>query len=244
MFEKDIDRDGQFKLYIQIYGVIRRMIEEGEWQPNSMIPSEDELSKIFGVSKTTLRLALSILSQEGYLRRQQGKGTFVKSPVPDSGLTMITRVSDSLFKDETFNTREILESGICMSDEEVQERLSYKGEIFYIQCKNSRNNMPICVEELYVPIVYFQGVADEVICDLSFFDLIKKRSMRKIYRITQAVQISRVKEDIAKLLKINMDDPALLINKVFHDVEDKVIAYIRLYGNSIYKLEFDLVSIR
>lgn len=130
MFDKDIDRDGQFKLYIQIYGVIRRMIEEGKWQPNSMLPSEDELSKSFGVSKTTIRLAPSVLSQEGYLKRQQGKGTFVKSPIPDSGLTMITRISDSLFKDDIYDEREVLESGIYKPDKKSNNVLVLMDKFF------------------------------------------------------------------------------------------------------------------
>lgn len=244
MIDKDIDRDGQFKLYIQIYGVIRRMIEEGEWQPNSMIPSEEELSKMFGVSKTTIRLALSVLSQEGYLRRQQGRGTFVKSPIPNSGLTMITRVSDSSYKDDICNEREVLESGICSYDEEIQQLLNIKGQIFYARCRNAKNNVPIYVEDLYVPLVYFQAIAEEVVSSPSFFDLIKKRSLRKIYRITQAIQIVSMKEVIASLLKTNTGSPALLMNKIFYDVEDKPIAYIRLYGSDKYRVETDLVTIR
>lgn len=244
MFDINIDRDGQFKLYIQIYGVIRRMIENGEWQPNSMIPSEEELSKLFRVSKTTIRLALSVLSQEGYLRRQQGKGTFVKSPIPNSGLTMITRISDSSLKDGKNSEREVLESGICQYEQEIQQRLNFKDQIFYIRCRNSKNNLPISIEELYVPLVYFQGVSEEVISSVCFLDFIKKRSLRKIYRITQTTQILSVKEDIAKLLKTNIGAPALLINKIFYDVEDNPIAYIRLYGTDKYITRTDLVSIR
>lgn len=104
------------------------------------------------------------------------------------------------------------------------------------------NNSPIYVEELYVPLIYFQGVAEEVVSGFSFFDLIKKRSLRKIHRITQAIQIVSVEEDIAMLLKTDKGASALLINKIFHDVEDKPIAYIRLYGIGKYRL--DLVSLR
>ncbi len=240
----DIDRDGQFKLYLQIYGVIRRMIENGEWQPNSVIPSEEELSKLFGVSKTTIRHALSVLSLEGYVRRQQGKGTFVKSPLPDSGLTMITRISNSSLKDGKSSEREVLESGICQHDKEIQQCLNFKDQIFYIRCRNSKNDLPIYIEELYFPLVYFQGISEEVVSSVCFLDFIKKRSLRKIYRIAQTIQILLMKEDIAKLLKTNTGDPVLLINKIFYDHKDNSIAYIRLYGTDKYITRTDFFSIR
>ncbi len=41
------------------------------------LPSEPKLARDLGVSRTTLRLAIEVLTREGLLSRQQGKGTFV-----------------------------------------------------------------------------------------------------------------------------------------------------------------------
>lgn len=228
--EKDIDRDGQFKLYVQIYGIIRRMIEKGEWQPSSIIPSEDELCRFFAVSKTTVRLALADLVREGYLRKQQGKGTFVKSPVPNAGLSMITRVSDTAPCDEACGERESLEAEVMDFDKEINDVLQFTGPVFHAQCRHSDNGKPACIEELFAPLVYFPGIEGENICGTSFFDLIRKRSIRKLHKIRQTIEVARADDGVAGLLKIGEGEPTLLMHRLFIDVEDKRISYMRLYG--------------
>lgn len=232
MIENDIDRDGQHKLYVQIYGVIRRMIEEGEWPPSSLIPSEDELVKMFAVSKTTVRLALSDLARDGYLSRHQGKGTFVKCPLPISGITMKTRLSDAIMRDRIGGIGESLESGIISPEPEILKYLDYDGTIFYSRCRISEFDEPVCIEELFVPLVYFPGIQGEEICDASFFGLVRERSLRKLTRIVQTIEVALLNAEKATLLNVDERQPALLMHRVFIDAEGKSVAYIRLYGRS------------
>jgi len=242
---KDIDRDGQFKLYVQIYGVIRRMIEEGEWTPGSMIPSEDELCKIFLVSKTTIRLALADLVREGYLRRQQGKGTFVKSPVPNSGITMVTRVSEAIDADGFSGGRESLETGTLRPDEEISGILDFNGPVFYAKCRNIYDHEPTSIEELFVPLMYFPGIEGEDFCEASFFGIVRRRSLRKLDRIAQTIEAVHLKNDITALMEADSDEPALLLQRVFIDAEGKPIAYMRLFGRAGYycfKVEFESIK--
>ena len=65
---------------------IRVLIEADSLQPGDKIPTEQELMKIFKVSRTSVREALSVLRQEGVVEIVQGKGTFLKkhyTPMPD-----------------------------------------------------------------------------------------------------------------------------------------------------------------
>src|SRR4030043_2055345 len=92
--ERTIDRESKLKLYVQIYTIIKEKIESGEWPVGTQIPTEDELCKTYDVSKVTVREAIQELVREGYLKRQQGKGTFVLYSVPHLGLVMRTRLTD------------------------------------------------------------------------------------------------------------------------------------------------------
>lgn len=64
-------------LYKRIEQYITDQIQKGNWQPGTRIPSENELSEQFGVSRITIKNALSELVNLGIVYRQQGKGTFV-----------------------------------------------------------------------------------------------------------------------------------------------------------------------
>src|ERR1700719_3847253 len=72
-----LDRTGNIPLVYQLGEAIRDKIVRGEYGLGEPIPTEDQLQSFYGVSRTTVRLALAKLVNEGYIRRQQGKGTYV-----------------------------------------------------------------------------------------------------------------------------------------------------------------------
>src|ERR1700684_393609 len=64
--------------YAQVVDEIKRRIEQGEYEPGSLLPSEHQLGQDFGVSRPTIVKALSALRQENWIETQQGKGSFVR----------------------------------------------------------------------------------------------------------------------------------------------------------------------
>jgi len=64
-------------LYLQIYTALKQRIESGEWNYGAMLPSENELSEQYGISRGTVRQVLAKLEEDGLIRREQGKGTFI-----------------------------------------------------------------------------------------------------------------------------------------------------------------------
>src|SRR3954453_6931547 len=97
-----LDRDASIPLYLQLAGLLRNRIERGEWRAGQKIPSENELNRLYGVSRMTApevfrqagqaktlflglgrmtaRQVPAQLVNENLLFRVQGKGTFVAHP--------------------------------------------------------------------------------------------------------------------------------------------------------------------
>ena len=63
--------------YYKIYEELLKEIENGIYEEYSLFPSDTELVKRFQVSRGTVREAIKLLFRQGYLVREQGKGTFV-----------------------------------------------------------------------------------------------------------------------------------------------------------------------
>ena len=68
-------------MYMQLCDLIKKQITRKGVQPGGPLPSETELMAQYGVSRTTVRLAVDRLVQTGVAVRVQGKGTFVAGPV-------------------------------------------------------------------------------------------------------------------------------------------------------------------
>ena len=64
-------------LHIVISEQLKQKIETGHYAPGQRLPSEFDLGELFGVSRTTIRKAISNLIQQGLVSSQQGKGSFV-----------------------------------------------------------------------------------------------------------------------------------------------------------------------
>ena len=67
-------------LYIQLYNRLRIDIENGVYSPGERLPSEVELEAKYNTSRITIRKAISLLANDGYVSVRQGLGTIVASP--------------------------------------------------------------------------------------------------------------------------------------------------------------------
>lgn len=67
--------DSPVPYYSQLASIILRQIEAGVLIPNDRLPSEQELEKTYGVSRTVVRHALNTLAAQRMVYRRKGKGT-------------------------------------------------------------------------------------------------------------------------------------------------------------------------
>src|SRR6266542_6099740 len=83
-----LDRTAMEPLHEQLYRQIRDELKSGKFSDaSSRLPSTRALATDQGLSRSTVRLALSKLHAEGYLRSKPGSGTFVANVLPESFLT-------------------------------------------------------------------------------------------------------------------------------------------------------------
>lgn len=86
--------------YIFIYNEISKQIKSGDILPNTLLPSENELTEIYDTSRETIRKALNLLSQNGYIQKIRGKGSVVidvnKFDFPVSGLVSFKEIAQKL----------------------------------------------------------------------------------------------------------------------------------------------------
>lgn len=87
-------------------------INTGVYPNGTLLPTEEQLTEIFGVSRQTVRKALSILEDKGIIEKKQGSGSLVKTrnPAADSGkvYVIVTYIDDYIFPGQLRGVEEVL----------------------------------------------------------------------------------------------------------------------------------------
>jgi len=87
---------GPVPLWFQIADRLRVAIEQGRFVTGDRLPSEAELNRRFGVSRTTARAALDRLENEGRISRRSGKGSVVLPPRVDQPLNVLRSFGEDM----------------------------------------------------------------------------------------------------------------------------------------------------
>lgn len=244
--EKTVDRGSKEKLYVQIYSIILGKIDSGAWLAGTQIPSEDELCRIYDVSKVTVREAIQELVREGYLKRQQGKGTFVIYTMPHlGGIVMRTRLSeDDVYGEEVTVRKEIVERGVREAADDIKNYLKTEEEIYYIRCRKVVDEESYH-EEFFVPLFILPGIDREDLSAKSLYELIEEKGTKKIFHVRQTMELTRLNEDTAGTLAIAEGSPALIISRILSSSDESPIAFTRLIGSGKkirFQMEFERIK--
>lgn len=205
---------------------MKKKIEKNEWELGSQIPTEEELCKIYGVSRSTVRTAISELVREGYLTRQQGKGTFVKKQMSDE-LSMLTSFRELMLEPGISFSTKILAQTTMMPTGDLSTILNIPPDkhSIYIKRVTIVEGRPLIIQELYIPIYVCPQLLEENIVNNSLFGLFKKYKIN-ITLIKNNFGITHVSPGDAKLFSLAKGSPVLLLEQIFFSGETQVM-YMR-----------------
>ncbi|MCG2722378.1 MAG: GntR family transcriptional regulator [Thermodesulfovibrionales bacterium] len=220
-----IDRDDHQKLYLQVYGIIKKKIETNEWQVGSQIPTEGELCKMFNVSRATVRTAVLELTRQGYLKRQQGKGTFIKRNAFSEGFPMHASMKELLLDYDAEPTSEVLVRTVMMPVDGLDLKLDITPDkhIIYIKKLWKVREESVILQEIYVPYHVCPLLLEDDIEHRSLFDLFGKKYGIRITRVRNYIDITHLTEEQSGSIGAN-ELPALLLTQEFYS-GDTIVAY-------------------
>lgn len=223
-----IDRENHQKLYVQLSDIIKKKIATDEWPVGSQIPTEDELCKIYNVSRATVRNAVLELSRQGYLKRQQGKGTFIIKNSVHEGLTMLTNFRELLFQEDLALSTTALARMVTMPTDGINVKLDIPKDkyVIYIKRLHHTDNEPVLLQESYIPCHVCPLLLEEDVERQSLFDLFEKKYGIKITKVKTYTEITHLKSDEARLMRCREGSAAVLLKQHFYSGEHPVM-YVR-----------------
>lgn len=141
-------------LYMQLKEKIVEKIHTGQWVAGSKIPTEHQLCQEYQLSRITVRQALESLANDGYIVRQQGRGTFVSSPKIDTKLSTFYSFSQELQRHGFKQHDIILDFRKLEADDNTASHLGVLSfcPVFAVERLRLIDDTPYVYETSYIPV--------------------------------------------------------------------------------------------
>ncbi len=210
----DIDKEGPVPYHYQLRELLRSDIEAGRWKVGERLPSERELCEAFNLSRTTVREAIDALVNEGLLRREKGRGTFVAEPKILEGLLQSpTGFTDSMREQGYRVDTKVLGIEVVPARPSVARELRLAADEQVIRIDRLRFilNEPILLVTSYVPYRICPLLTNEDLTQHSLYDLLQNKYGLRIARAKRIVEAVSANEFEARLLNIKAGAPLMLI---------------------------------
>ncbi len=241
---KGIDRSSPIPLYYQIKEIIKDYIEDNGLKPHDMLPPEENLARMFGVSRMTVRQAMKELQIEGVIYRVKGKGTFVAEKGMVSNLTDLKGFSEEIESLGKTHHSIVLYNGLIDPPPEVIETFGLPRWRKVILLKRIRfeDDIPRALEEAYLNVVAYPELIEITRKDM------EKNSMYRILRedlkiiptvARESLEIVKADLELGRILDIGKGQCVLKRLRITSSQEDIVFEYtLSWYRPDRFKLRY------
>lgn len=226
--KRPVDRGLPLPAWAQVAKDLRREVAE-ELAPGDRLPSENELTHVYDVSRITIRQALASLEEEGVVERRQGRGTFVsdRSPLVTHDLA-IAEQWRSRFEREghTAFSREVSQEAsplppagrrmLAVGDDLVSPRLRRVHIV---------DGQPIGLVDSWVIERKAPGVGAEPLLGGSLTETLRERYGLHFSKAEGWMSVSEVGTEDAELLACPSGTPVFVVEELLRDDEGAVLAY-------------------
>jgi len=206
--------DSPVPLYSQLANLLRQRVRLGVWAPGDKVPSLDALVIEFQVARVTVRQAIDVLTREGLLLPQRGRGTFVTDQLqPEHTLTLETSLQGlaDAYRDDKPELTLLEESGVQPTITQIDGLAA--PAYHFMRRVHSRDESAYCVASIFIdqrafrlaPMRFRQETVVPVLVDLPEVVIASAR---------QTLRISTADVEMAGLLNVPVSSPVAEVRRV------------------------------
>jgi GntR family transcriptional regulator len=237
-------QDKSIPLYYQIENLLRGQIRSGDYKPGQALPTEDQLTKSYGVSRITIRRALSVLEQDGLILKKTGRGSYVSNKIEMLEAMKLTGTIDDIIGMGIKTKVKTLGLDIIVSTPHVAEKLAVEPgtPVCRIERLRSIVRQPFSYTLTYIPSDLAIKISKKELQEFPLLNLLEAKYNLKITHGSQTIDATLADSRIASLLQVSTCAPLLRIKRVVYDVMKRPIEYITiLYRSDLYNYSVELV---
>ncbi len=213
------DRKRPEPLWHQAEIALRTRIEAGEWPSGSQIPNEDRLCEMLGISRITVRHALRNLEEAGLLRREHGRGTFVRAATVVAGVRGLTSFTDEMKTLALAPSTRLVAANRIAAGAAMADALEIAPGEPVIQLKRLRlgNGMPIGIQTSHLPEARVPGLYADAAGVQSLYAWLRQHCDIAPVKAKEVYRVGRVDAADAELIQLPSGTPAFEVERIAYD---------------------------
>lgn len=220
-------------LHQQISDWLKKEISSGTLERNEKLPSENELSDKFDVSRVTVRRALQTLENEQLIYRCQGLGSFVSDQRTHQSFSFLNDFSEELAGSGLKPSSKVISFG--------QENIENRNDILsYLEIQNKEiavklervrlgDGEPIAFDQTWMPVFYGQLIENYDLEKNTIFNILEDEFEIPIDKGCYRIESTLADEELAKHLNVDTGTPLLQINRIAYTIHDKPVYFQKRY---------------
>ncbi len=242
--DQHIDKSSFVPLYIQVRDILKDLINSGMLKPGDQVPSENELSTAFAISRMTVRQAIQELIREGFINIRRGEGTFVNSSPRTQMLLKLEGFSSEMAKLGYRNHSRVLD--IQKIDDFDSFEMAYSGlgkppdePIIRIRRVRYVEDTPFALETSFLSYKTGRGLMEpQMADDTSIYSYIEKELHIRLSRADHVIQPGLADKEIAQHLEVEEGSAVLKLRGTTYSMTNKAIEYLEgVYRGDKYELK-------
>jgi DNA-binding GntR family transcriptional regulator len=220
--------------YRQLYEKLRKLIEEGVYKQGDLLPSENELCAVHHLTRPTVRNALDMLVNDGFIIRHQGKGSIVKGRPKGIGILSLSGTTSAIGQ-ENLSTRIIVKPQIRSWEDafgyEINEKEKNVGCI-YMERLRLIDDVPVFYDITMIPNLNLPRFTSRNFENRSLFEILRKHYQLQVTGGEQKILAIHSDERIQHHFNVRKDHPILRLDRKLETSRAGFVFFSQIYCNT------------
>ncbi len=185
------NEESNTSMYAQLASYIKHQIRLGVFKPHDKMVTETELCEMLGISRTTVRLAMNQLLDEGLIVRYRGKGSFIAEDKIRRRLNNMYNFSESMREEGVNPSSVVLKSQIIEADEVTAKKLQlppHQKKVFELTRIRCGDGHPLLLETTRIPYNLCEGIENIQFENTSLYNTLSNQFGLNIYHAVETIE--------------------------------------------------------
>jgi Transcriptional regulators len=191
-------------IYNQLAEYLKYNIQSGVLKPGDKMIGENDIVEILDISRTTVRLALNSLVEEGLVVRYRGKGTFIAEPKLRRSINYLYNFTENIKVSGSIPSSEIIRCEVVSADDKIKEKLklaTVNQKVFVLERLRLADGEPLIIENTFIPYYLCPGIESTDFSKASLYNVLETQHGINIYHAEETIEATIINKKNAAMLK-------------------------------------------